>query len=617
MKASEVTLGQIFFKGQQNVIPLFQRPYVWKEQDNWLPLWEDVRQATEDVLANGLKPGKDQRTYFLGAIVLQDRDQQPGQVDLVNVIDGQQRLTTLQILFSAARIIALGQDATTAANKFEEMLFNSEKIVHEKYPNDRYKLWPLPQDIDAFLWAVDPVANANKPQEHRLLDAKAWFTDTIGEWVETQEDPFLALDVLYDTLHKRMQLVQIELSEADDPQVIFEVLNNRGVQLDAADLVKNLLFQKIEKSPKQLMAPALLQNVWLPLDRAPWRTSVVIGRKNRSQLDVLLSYWLPSQSGKMTSIEHMFADIKSWIHDTDADAEEVMRSIRASADLMLQLRELPVTDPTGALVDRMTAINVSAFWPVLLYLHGRKDIPSSQRLKAIHALDSFMMRRMICRFNTSSYSDLMGVLLRAMMEAPASQHGDVLVSTLLSQTASGRVWPTDDDVRHALSNKNFYKAYAQMRSRTFLVSLENALWTEAVSATPLGKATQSPWTIEHLLPQEWRKNWPVDNNGTEFEIEERVNLRNQMVHALGNLTLLTSKLNASNSNRPWAEKRDAISKQALLLLTTQTVLNKPEGIPMSDGNWTSTWDEERIQLRGEWLTELTLEVWPKPTQTSS
>lgn len=610
MKASEVTLGQIFFKGQQNVIPLFQRPYVWTEQDNWLPLWEDVRQATEDALANGARSSRHQRTYFLGAIVLQDRDQEPGQVDLVDVIDGQQRLTTLQVLFASALTISRGLGFETVANKFDELLFNSEKIVSPKYPTDRYKLWPLPQDVKAFQWAVDPVGH-QPPPEHRLVEAKSWFTDTIGDWIYTQSDPELSLTVLYETLHKRMQLVQIDLNEADDPQVIFEVLNNRGVQLDAADLVKNLLFQKIQKSDHHTQAASLLEEVWLPLDKLPWRKQISIGRHSRSQLDVLLSYWLPTRNGRMTTIEHTFADIKSWMQDTDADPVDVMRSIRDHADLMLHLRDLPVTNPSGALVDRMTAMDLNALWPVVLYLHGDAQIPADQREKAVLALDSFMMRRMLCRYPTNSYTELMGVLLREMMQEPPERRGDRFVQALLAQSASGRLWPTDQDVRNAMATPNFYKAYSQKRIRTFLTSIENALWSPAVSSAPSGRAVGSKWTIEHLLPQTWRKNWPVRQDGSQLDVTARTESRDAAVHALGNLTLLTTQLNATASNRAWEKKREAISKQALLLLTTQTVLTRPTGIQMSDDAWKQTWDEERIRLRGQWLTDLAVSLWAR------
>lgn len=611
MKASEVTLGQIFFKGQQNVIPLFQRPYVWSEENNWAPLWDDVRQATEDVMINGAGQGKGQRTYFLGAIVLQDRDQGVGQVDLVNVIDGQQRLTTLQVVFASARFIALDRGFQQAAYLFEELLFNPEKTLSSKYPTDRYKLWPLPQDLDAFLWAVDPENHNGQPVHHKLLNAKSFFTDSIGEWLDRQNDPEQALTHLYETLHKRMQLVQIELNEADDPQVIFEVLNNRGVQLDASDLVKNLLFQMIEKSEYRDNAPSILHHVWLALDGPEWRKQAAVGRQLRSMLDVLLSYWLPTQTGNMTTIEHMFADIKQWMNEIEADPVVTMKSIRRYADLMLELKDLPVTVRTGALIDRMTAIGVNALWPVILYLHGDTTIPHDQREKAILALDSFMMRRMICRYSSNSYSDLVGVCLRAMMGADPSERGEVLESTLLSQTASGRLWPTDAEVREAASSPRFYKAYAQMRSRTLLVSLDNALWTKAVSEAPSGNASGSTWTIEHLLPQEWAKNWRVSQEGTAEEIAQRSLDRQNAVHALGNLTLLTSRLNTITSNRPWEKKRDAISKQALLLLTTQSVLNRPDGVSMSASEWGTDWDEKRIHLRTQWLIDKALELWPR------
>ncbi|CAN5766108.1 hypothetical protein BH23CHL4_BH23CHL4_28140 [soil metagenome] len=277
MQAGDVTLGQVFANDQQNVIPLFQRPYVWDQERNWEPLWLDVRQATEEVEAESEAQQiyHERRTYFLGAVVIQQRFKRPQRIASCNVVDGQQRLTTLQILLAAARTVAfeIGETATSA--RFGSLIENRSEVVHQDYPDDRFKVWPLPLDRKVFLWAVQhPKAPTESPDpSHRLTRARHWFEETIREWVRESENPGIRLEYLHDTLKDRMELVQITLGPHDDPQVIFEVLNHRGVPLDAADLIKNLLFQVLDEQGKHAEAELLLgKRCWIKppsLDTGP------------------------------------------------------------------------------------------------------------------------------------------------------------------------------------------------------------------------------------------------------------------------------------------------------------------------------------------------------------
>lgn len=265
MQAGAVSLGLVFANDQQNIIPHFQRPYVWSEEQNWQPLWEDIREAAEEVEGEDNSPylKADTRTYFLGAMVLQHRPKPPMRVVLWDVIDGQQRLTTLQVLVSAARAVALAIGETPLAASFAGMIENKPDTIHKDYPNDRFKLWPLPHDREAFLWAVSTNTNPGSPPDpkHRIARARVWFQRVIGEWTRDAEKPDHRLYNLLETLKNRMQLVQITLEGKDDPQVIFEVLNHRGVPLDAVDLVKNLLFQRLEHTGKSVEADDLLTHV--------------------------------------------------------------------------------------------------------------------------------------------------------------------------------------------------------------------------------------------------------------------------------------------------------------------------------------------------------------------
>ncbi|WP_167518893.1 DUF262 domain-containing protein [Streptomyces chryseus] len=616
MQAGDVKLGKVFANDHQSVIPIFQRPYVWDQERNWEPLWGDVRTAAEEVEAEagqegGAGPAK-ARTYFLGAVVVQERHRPPRRLGSSHIIDGQQRMTTLQVLFAAARAVAQELGAESVAGRFTSLLENRAETVHEAFPDDRYKVWPLPQDRNAFLWAVrrgEDQRAAPDPQ-HRLVRARLWFEQEVGDWVRGVEKPAQRLDDLYYTLQERMQLVEIVLDTGDDPQVIFEALNHRGVRLDAADLVKNLLFQTVDAQGQHHRAEQLLMQGWLPLDAEPWRGQVTTGRIKRALVDLLLAYWLTVHKREDVLVEHLFADFKTWLRGSGAQAADVILDIRHYADTYLRLRDLPMTSPTGRLLDRMQTMTATP-WPVLLYLHATDAVPDEQRAIAARAIDSFLMRRAVCLLTSKDYNRLFVQVLADARQSDPSQAGDAVVRSLRGQTADARLWPDDTMFLEALLAPDLYRRSYRARLKALLVGLENHLRTPKTEVGPVLSSTDASLNIEHVLPQKWETHWPLTED-SDGDHEQRLKRRQDAVHQLGNLTLLTTKLNPSLSNQAWGRKKEELRSHSLMRLTTSSVLSVPEGLGAHwDGEaWAVTWDEDRVALRSLWLARAALHAWP-------
>jgi hypothetical protein len=613
MQAGDVKLGKVFANDHQNVIPIFQRPYVWDQEANWLPLWKDVRTAVEEVEAeqgDGYKQ-RDPRTYFLGAVVVQQRRRPPRRLASSHIIDGQQRMTTLQVLLAAARAVAYSLGAESVSGRFASLLENRPETIHEDYPDDRYKVWPLPQDRAAFLWGVRPPTEQDPAPnfEHKLVRARAWFELEISEWANASSDPAQRLDDLYYTLQERMQLVEITLDSSDDPQVIFEALNHRGVRLDAADLVKNVLFQLLEAQGQDKRGEELLMDGWLPLDAQPWRGQVTTGRIKRALIDLLLTYWLTIHKRQDVLVEHLFADFKKWLTDSDSQASDVIRDIRHYADTYLAMRDLPMTDPTGQLLDRMQTTTTTP-WPVLLYLHANDAVPPDQRAIAARAIDSFLMRRAVCLMTTKDYNRLFVQVLIDAQEAEPSEAGHAVARSLARQTADARLWPDDGDFISALIAPDLYRRAYRARLKALLVGIENHLRTPKTEPVPPFSSADPRLNIEHILPQKWETHWPLEPGDDETRLVDRQNA----IHQIGNLTLTTKKLNPALSNREWNYKREELRSHSLLRLTTASVLTVPEGF-MSGWDaetWTADWDETRITQRSMWLARAALLAWPRP-----
>lgn len=477
MKAGDELLSTVFSKDHRYVIPIFQRPYVWGEEQNWLPLWHDLSKAAEEVeRQSDASDDEDAPEYFLGAFVTRHRSPVPRRKPTSEVIDGQQRMTTLQVFLAAARRVATEIGATHAADNFAALVRNRVSQDSE-HPEDRFKIQPLAHDLPAFEWAVREPGDADPPPSanHRLVQAARWFEDALRQWVKESDRPSERLDLLHFAIENRIKVVSIFLDSKDDPQVIFEALNHRGVRLDAADLVKNLLFQTLDRQGQRDLEQDLLHNYWSLLDQDRWRAEVTTGRIKRVRVDTLLAYWLSAQRGEESSVEHLFEDFKRWMRSTQAKAAEVIRSIRVYADTMDRLQSLPTTSPIAQVLDRLDATGTTTPWPLILFLHAEEAIPDDQALTGTLALDSFLMRRAICRMSTKDYNRLFGSLLGTIKAGDITQAGELLEDGLASQTAEVRLWPSDTAFIGGLLNSNLYNDVVRARLRTLLVGLENHL----------------------------------------------------------------------------------------------------------------------------------------------
>src|SRR5690606_29890082 len=130
---------------QRLVVPLFQRPYVWNEENQWEPLWEDLTRVAGRVLA---EPNESHQPHFLGAVVLQQVAGQTGHMQQRTIIDGQQRLTTLQLLLDALHAELLAVEATQPAMRIESLVSNAPAFRAK--PEDQFKVWPTNRDRPAF-----------------------------------------------------------------------------------------------------------------------------------------------------------------------------------------------------------------------------------------------------------------------------------------------------------------------------------------------------------------------------------------------------------------------------------------------------------------------------------
>jgi hypothetical protein len=586
---------QLFNLPQHFVIPLFQRPYVWKEDEQWEPLWKDIRRIAELRIADPhLSP-----THFLGAVVIQSHEAQSKRLTTWNVIDGQQRLTTLQILADAtAALLALSGQARLSG-QLEHLTHNDDIYVEQG--DIQLKVRHLNKDQVAF----DEVMTAEPPVDHddlqhadsQIVAAHAYFTRVVEQWLGAPESAEYVVRAkeLTDVLLDGLQLVSIELEAAENSQEIFETLNARGTPLTAADLVRNFVFQRLDAEGGD--TKKAYREDW-PFETKFWTREVSVGRNLVTRSSLFLNQWLIARTGEEVSPQATFNRFKSYVElESDHKMADLLPVIKRQAQQYEAWTEA-ASQPGGSLdaaqmaVYRMQASGVEVLKPLLIWLYepGR-NLPKDSIEKVIRAAESWVVRRQLLRLSGSDLGRIVADVIAANAAAPADELVERVIGHLARLNVTSTYWPGDEELRMTLATEAAYSRFPRGRLRMFLEAIENHYRSE----TGQPQVERKGYPIEHILPRSWRETWPV-------ETPEAAEDRQARVHRLGNLTLLTKSLNSKVSNGPWRTKRAALLDHNTITLTGR-VIKRTEN---------HNWDEELIDSRTTELIDAILRVWPVP-----
>lgn len=595
METFKRTPLQLFNLPQNFLIPLFQRPYVWKEVEQWEPLWKDIRRVAELRIA---QPHLN-ATHFLGAVVIQSHEAQSKRLTTWNVIDGQQRLTTLQILADATRSLLAQANLPKLAGQLEDLTHNSEKYVEDG--DSPLKLRHLNKDRETF----DELMTADSPVDYedlshadsQIVAAHHYFSTVVGQWlgVPDAEDYTAKAKELTNVLLDGLQLVSIELEAAENSQEIFETLNARGTPLTAADLVRNFVFQRLDGEGGD--TKKAYREDW-PFETKFWMREVSVGRNLVSRSSLFLNQWLVARTGEEVSPQATFYRFKSFVEmESGQKMADLLPVIKQQAQLYQAWTE-DAAQPNGSFDSavmafyRMRASGVEVLKPLLIWLYepGRA-LPQESIDRIVQAAESWVYRRQMLRLTGSDLGRIVADVISASMGVSTSELPGRVISYLARLNVTSTYWPGDEEVRLALGTEAVYTRFPRGRLRMFLEAIEDHYRAE----TGQPQIERKGYPIEHILPRSWRDTWPV---GTP-EADEA---RQARVHRLGNLTLLTKSLNSKVSNGPWLAKRAALLHHNTITLTGRVVSRTEH----------HDWDESLIDNRAGELINAIFEIWPVP-----
>ncbi len=605
METQVRTPQMVFMQPQRLVVPLFQRPYVWNEENQWEPLWNDIIRVAERLLR---EPHTKHFPHFLGAVVLQQMQSPTGLMQERTIIDGQQRLTTLQLLLDALHAELMAVGAAAPAARIEPLITNADPF--RARPEDRFKVWPTNRDRPSF----NSVMGAEPPVNHdalghsgeRMLEAHRYFSEQARDWLNNGTGDVEQRAAAIETVARDLlQMVVIDLAADENAQEIFETLNARGAQLTAADLIKNFVFQRLLESGTDV--EDAYERYWKDFESAFWEKEISLGRLRYARSSVFLNHWLIARTGEEIVAREVFNRFKSYAGfeagvPMVALLEQIDRAAAVYRRFVTTSTEQGPVDRLGLFGYRTGVLESEVVKPLVLLLLDPEEtpIPDPQLSKALDVIESWMVRRMLVRATTKGYNQVVAELITLLRKSDRTVAGDELEGFFAGQTSATRYWPDDDEIREELKVLQVYRRVGRGRLRMVLEAIEDHLrgWKDGKVGLGGERVTRGKFHIEHVMPRRWTTHWPLPD-GSRDEAG-----RDLLIHTIGNLTLLTGPLNSKVSNGPWLGdngKKKGLEAHDVLVMNRELLKAADQG-----------WAEAGIRSRSLELANLIVEIWPTP-----
>ena len=398
-------------------------------------------------------------------------------------------------------------------------------------------------------------------------------------------------------LINQLYFVGIDLGTGEDEQQIFDTINSLGVALTAAELLKNLLFDRDQVELYEATWRRAFEN---GEDlKSYWSRLVTAGRSRRQNIDLFLQSYLvghPKRSDEVR-VGKLFDDYRHFVSDVGGDREELIHDLTGAADLYRKHVDPALLDEVPRRAhERLNLVvfglQTTTVLPVFLQIL-RSAEGEAERDRMLAALEAYLLRRLISGSTTKHYNRFFAAVAR---ERPRTL--EQLLGELDDGDDPSTNFPSDDAVVRGFHELTLTNAQA----RVVLYLLEGSIRDDARHSTAL--AGFSHYTLEHVMPKKWRNHW---GEATASEADAR----DRALRTLGNLTLLSSQLNTSIRDSAWATKKSGTTERGGLL-------RYGAGLDIFDTDLSlDEWTLDVISARGQRFARLAVtEVWPHPSDAA-
>jgi len=568
----------------QYIIPFFQRGYVWK-RDNWSELWENIVEEYSELSKGNTSE------HFIGTIIIKQILSKNVGASEYELIDGQQRLTTLCLLLRSFYDSTSDVAAKNWIKGFFTFVdsYGHEKIriIHSKVDKANFEKILLSAD-NALLWSgykdlkYEDFYTAIEKLDS-ITAAYLYFRKKIE--VECKDSDIRGyVNIIID----KLPVIHMALNTEDDVQQIFDTINSLGVRLTTAELLKNHLFANKNIQP-------LYKEYWFEIFEADedliefWNRERTSGRVRRTTVELFLYSYLIIKKENTVKMESLFKEFKNYLKNKSDDelaafAKEIAEYANIYKDIPdgENLSEFSFREDEKRFFHIVREFEITTIFPLILFIYKNiNDVV--QRTAILKLFESYITRRTICRLTTKNYNNTFLSILSEVKKLENITVQD-FHKILYSYTEVSNRFPNDDEFVNEFSNSHLINKYS--REVLFCISLHQ-LNHGYVDNHKLGL---DGFSVEHMMPKNWVKNW----RGMAEDVTP--DFRKHKLLTLGNLTLIKGKLNSSLRDSAWSNKRKKLKEYSTLKIT-------------ADYLDVENWNEQEIKLREDALYQIAKEIW--------
>lgn len=548
MDSKATTLLRFFEENQNNqfVIPIYQRVYSW-EKEQCEQLWDDIIKIGGNDKMNG---------HFIGSI-LYVRDGNTHSSPLL-IIDGQQRLTTITLLLIALR--------NHSNDEYKRKKIESYLINNNKDGDKKFRLILSESDKDTLLSLIDK--NKRKPSEPSVKIVENF--KLFEKWISENTDK---LETICKGLEKLM-IVWIALEKGkDDPQLIFESMNSKGIELTQTDLIRNYIIMETEVGKQK------------DFYNQYWRAMEEDFKQNEKLFKRFVRHYLTIKTGKIPKEKRVYEAFKHYQQKEGIEIEDLLKDLQKYCGYFCQIAFKKEADKDlNKALSFLVDLEMDVVYPLLLELYSDYSdgvLSKQDFIPIIYLTESYLCRRAVCGLGSNGLNKIFAFFTKKINK---DQYLESMKVHFLSLEKTTGKFPKDSEFKDSLITIDFYKL-KKIKIKYFLERLENFDTKEPVD-------TQKCDT-EHIMPQTLDPEWEKDL-GENFEA-----IHEKYLHTIGNLTL--TGYNSEYSNNSFQEKRDMKNgfKQSPLRLNQS----------LKD---LESFGEKEIEERANDLADWALKIWTYP-----
>ena len=601
-------------------VPFFQRHYVWTK-DNWTELLESL--DSDDV-----RP-------FLGSIILKTSEPtfKPSEA---NIIDGQQRLTTLTVLVKAIydSLPENSRKESGIRRGIESYLYYTAN-ASDSFIGSHLKVEHSRIDIDAYSQVIEAGVKNNTmidlnsigDDSNPILRCYKFFR------CKLKERPIEKLMQLYDRMFNDdkpiLILVLLGINDVNE-QTIFDTINRAGVRLSTADIIKNSLFKKCldrigstDEGNKTVCS--VYDRKWAALfyptveEVSVWDRKRIFGNAQRSNLEFLLYCVACIKWGKQkesfSGLEKVYDEETKNLEYIDLLAliEEINYYGNLYKKYILDFQDrlnddsspqpIKYKEHAYRLLLILEKFGVQMFYPYILksLADAKENLGDGELIKNFKILESFIIRRRLSYKGVNDYADKCNTILREGIQ--------LLIDSDLGNEDSVL---KDSDIR------TYINKVKDDTAKMLLFCIE--LYQRQGDLYDIS-ALEYRYSLEHIMPRSWQRHWGpipiVDSDGNNYtaDSEEGVAYRDSHIQSLGNMTLLTTNLNSSIRNAGFSTKVEGEGETRPGYKAYSSLCVTAEVITHYDLN--KVWNESSIKERTDKLYVEIIKLWPSYKEYSS